>query len=106
MEGEDKRGKGKENPGTRKEKKGPSYKVGGPDRKITKREEGGCKVQGLGKENCQEGNPRVWRLYGLWPVGLLSRVSNFIFFSKLIWQFNFEIGDDCLDKTFVTILEK
>ena len=32
-----------------------------------KREEGGCKRQGVGKENCQ-GISRVWRLGGLGPV--------------------------------------
>ena len=42
--------------------KGKRKGVGGPLREKQKREEGGCKRQGVGKQNCQgenQGNPRV-----------------------------------------------
>ena len=73
----------------------------GPGQKKKERKEGGCKRQGVGKENSQS-RIRVWRLGGLW-AGLgysLAILKTFLFckfnFGKLI----FENGDDCLGKTF------
>ena len=58
----------------------------GLDCEKEKRGKGGCKMQGVGKENCQ-GKIRVWRLGGLWAgVGLLSRKLKtfFFYFANLI----------------------
>ena len=73
--------------GLKRKGKGPSCEVGGHDCKKRKEGEGGCKMQGGGKENCRgetRGNPRVWRLGGLWArVGLLYRISKHLFFLQI-----------------------
>ena len=63
--------------------KGPKGKVEGSGRKRGKDGEGGCKRQGVGKENSQ-GRIRVWRLGGLGPVLGYSLASQklFIFLLK------------------------
>ena len=59
MRGEEKRKKGEERvkrkkvQGPKRKGKGLLCKVGGPVRKIKKRQEGGCKMLGVGKEDYQ-----------------------------------------------------
>ena len=60
----------------KKEKKG---EVEGLIREKEKRGEGGCKRQGVGKQNSQ-GISRVWRLGGLGPVwATLSQTQKLLF---------------------------
>ena len=50
---EKRRGERKKVQGPEKKKKGPESKVGGPRCKRRKREEGGCKRQGVGTEKAR-----------------------------------------------------
>ena len=91
--------------------KGKRMEVGGSIRETQKMEEGGCRKVGRGKGK-QPGETREtlgfevrWALGRGWATLSLAQKLLF-FFCKLIWQLIFENGDDCLDKTFPTILAK
>ena len=88
-------------------KKGKNAEVEGPFREKKKRGEGGCKVQGVGKENSQ-GRIRVWRLGGLGPVlGCSHALSNFDFLLQINFDKTFsKNGDDKSTTHFQIILTK
>ena len=60
-------------------------------------------MQGVGKENSQ-GRIRVLEVRWAWAGwATLSQFPKHFYFAKQFWQLVFENGDDCLDKTFLTI---
>ena len=69
-----------------KKRKGPDLEVEGLDRENAKRDEGGCKRQGVGKQNCQ-GETLGFEVGWAWAGWATLSLAQIIFsFAKIIFQ--------------------